>query len=418
MLLVSLALAAAPEAWSPLRIAVECQGWTRVDACTYVSRMVDNQEGLASVPRSDAQVVLYISATQLANDDLILLRFVTADLDGAPESFELIQAVDYRLPVDAQLPILQQALFRGVSPFMALSTPDALTVQLAPPELGDILQPTTTPWGWGFWLGGWGSRTQSYQSASAWSGVWFNRMTEDSKLGVDSGWDYDLSRQPGLEIDGEEVSLDTDTWSMYAEALAARNLNDAWTVGVVGRGSKDDPEGQYDGTLRLHAAIERNWFPSDDPRGNRLAVAYALGGQADRYNLVNALGETQAVFPTHMLQLAGAVRWDTVGLWMDLGARSEVLNPQRRYLLEANANLDLMLGSHVELWVSAGVTQQAIPGPADVDASSFEAVTRADYAEPLRLYGNANLSFYWRATNGARNNRFIAATAPGAGDNL
>ena len=50
--------------------------------------------------------------------------------------------------------------------------------------------------------------------------------------------------------------------------------------------------------------------------------------------------------------------------------------------------------------------------------SSFEAVTRADYAEPLRLHGNANLSFHWDATNGARNNRFMAASSPGPGDNL
>ena len=158
--------------------------------------------------------------------------------------------------------------------------------------------------------------------------------------------------------------------------------------------------------------------PSDDPRGNRLAATYLIGVQADAYNLTNTIGEDQAVFPTHMLLMQGMVRRDRAEVWLDLAARAEVFQPTRRYVLGATGNIDVLLGDHLSLWLSVGVTQQAIPGPGAVDASSFEEVSRASYAEPLSLNSNLNLRVFWANTNGARNNRFNTARSQGNTANL
>ena len=60
----------------------------------------------------------------------------------------------------------------------------------------------------------------------------------------------------------------------------------------------------------------------------------------------------------------------------------------------------------MDLGFTLSVTRQAIPGPLDLDTSSFEEVTRADYAEPLQLDGFLNLDIHRRSTNGVQNNRF------------
>ena len=63
-------------------------------------------------------------------------------------------------------------------------------------------------------------------------------------------------------------------------------------------------------------------------------------------------------------------------------------------------------------------TQQAIPGPAELDASDYEEVTRASYAQPLEVWGHFNLRFHWDATNSARNNRLDAWGDLGTTDGL
>ena len=65
----------------------------------------------------------------------------------------------------------------------------------------------------------------------------------------------------------------------------------------------------------------------------------------------------------------------------------------------------MKLGDHVDLNLSAGVPQQAVPGPADLDTSDFEEVTRSSYTDPLQLSASFNLRLFWDRTNGVRNNR-------------
>jgi hypothetical protein len=405
------------DAWRPLAVALDCQSWGRVDACTYVQRFIDNQDVLAAVPRARADVVVYINITQQATEDLVQLRYVPTrdDLHGTVEQ---IAVVDSLLGVDEQRAALEPTFLRGLTPYLLVVAPQTVSVSLAAPDTTEAEALKTTPWGTEAWGGGYGWWTEDYQNYSLWTGASLYRTTEDAQFNLNVNQDTNIQRQPPLEIEGQSISLDTQSSTTSGSILYAHNLDDKWGIGGLVRGGRSDPEGQYAGTGRAHFGVERNWFPSDDPRGNRLAATYLFGVQADAYNLTNTIGEDRAAFPTHMLILQGMVRRDRTELWVDLGARAELLQPTRRYVLGASGNVDLLLGDHLALWVSMGVTQQAIPGPADVDASSFEEVSRASYAEPLSLNSNLNLRIFWANTNGARNNRFNTARSQGATSNL
>lgn len=395
------------QAATPLRVAMECQSQARVDACTYLQGALDAQAVVAVVPRSDAQVLLYVNATTEASEDKIFLRFVS-NMEAVPLNFEQLVSVDSRLSVDEQREQLEPVLLRGLAPYVSITFPDAVQVTFQIPEDSTIVAEKSSPWGLTTWMGGWGSWLGDYQDLSVWVGGALYRITDQQKQMLSGGYDRSIERQPSLDINGSEVSLTSDSSASYASLLSAWNLNDHWTVGGIIRNGHDDPEGQFLLSSRFHTGVEYNHFPSDDPRGNQLAVGYLIGGQWDQYNQTNALGQDQALFPTHMILATGSIRVDTVEIELDLSAQAELLHPTQRYVLGANGSLDLTLGDHVDLSMEMGLTQQAIPGPATLDRSSYEAVTRASYAEPLDIYGHLNLNIHWDNTNSARNNRFEA----------
>lgn len=415
---LALAESSAPATtWSPLRVAIDCQNEGRTRACAFLRGFIDASEVLAYVPRAEAQVVLYVNATARTNDDIVQLRYVS-ELPSAPPSLELLQTLDTRNPDDEQRASLQPAFLRGMGPFVTAVNPEAVTVSLARPAEGTEVAAKTTPWGVGVYLGGWGSWTEDFQYLSIWDGIWVYRLTTRSRFVAGVAHDAELEAQPSLQVEQHTVSLDSSSSSVGGSLLYGYNLDDHWTVGGLARGGHEDPDGQYLGTARAHAAVERNWFPSDDPRGNRLAATYMLGAQADWYNHTNQLGQDQALYPTHGLMLQGTVRVDTVDLTLELGAGAELLHPLQRYVLSVSGDMDLTLGDHVDLNFNMGLTQQAIPGPTQIDTSSYEAVTRADYAEPLSLWGNLNIRVHWDHTNGERNNRFDALDGLGNTANL
>lgn len=74
--------------------------------------------------------------------------------------------------------------------------------------------------------------------------------------------------------------------------------------------------------------------------------------------------------------------------------------------------MSVRIGPHIDLDFGFDLTKQAIPGPADVDQTSFEEVTRATYAAPLVLGGNAGFRVHFDRTNGARNDRFESGWSP------
>ena len=400
---------AEPTEWAPLRLALDCQTQVRVDLCTYVRGSLDALKIVAVVPLSEAQVVLHLNATAEGNTDFVQMRAVNdaqAPVAGAPATFEQHVEVDYRRTVDEQRADLEPVLFRTLAPYLSLAVPGAVTVTLAEPEGVVKADTKSSPWGFTIWAGGFGMWSQNYRNLSVWTGLSLWRKTNDSAQSIWVNYDRSIELQPSLVVDSTEVELTSDSESFVGAMTASWNLNKHWSVGGTGRGGHDDSEGQYLGTGRAHVGVEYNLFPSDDPRGNVLAIAYLAGAQYDWYNQTNTLGQDSALFPTHMVLGSGSMRVDTVALTLELSGKSQLWPFFQRYVLEASVETELTLGDHVDLSLEFSARQQAIPGPASIDTSSYEEVTRASYAEPLEMYGWLNLRFHWDNTNSARNNRF------------
>lgn len=399
----------APSTWAPLRVRVECQSTYRVDACTVVHAKLRAAPVIALVPRSDAELVLYVNATGEGGQDLVHLRVVSSAPDLLPE-FQLQVAVDSRAPLAAQEAVLEPALLQVLVPFFAQRLPAALSLRLIEPPGATDPARAPRPWGLSVWLGGWGSWSEDYQSLSTWYGGSAYALTAERRAGAWVGQDRSIERQPSLNVQGQEVALSTDSSELSGGAWAEEGLGPRWSTGVFARAGAQDPEGQYQSTVKAHLGLEHDWFPSNDPRGNQLAVALLAGGMRDHYNQVNALGETVALVPTAMLLGTGSVRLDQAEARLNLGVAGEVPNPLRRYSLSASGDLSLRIGGHVDMSLSLSALQQAIPGPALLDRSSYEAVSRSSYAQPLALNGNLNLSVFWEPTNGAQNNRLEVAS--------
>ena len=398
--------------WERLRVALDCQSQQRVDLCTYVRGTLDGLTVVSVVPLSQAQVVLHLNATSEANTDFVQLRAVAdgasggLSLSGAPGWFEQRVDVDYRLPVDEQRSHLEAPLFRVLAPYLCVVVPDAVRVAVSPPEGAPAAATRTSPWGFSVWGGGMGMWSHSYRNLSVWTGASLSRKTNQSAQSMWVNYDRSITLQPSLIVGSTEVELASDSSSVVGAMTASWNLGPHWSVGGLLRGGHEDPEGQYLGTGRAHVGVEYTLFPSDDPRGNVLAVAWLVGGQGDWYNQVNTLGQASAIFPSQMLVGTGSMRVDTVSFTVDLSARSQIVPFLQRYVLGASLETELTLGDHVDLSLEFEATQQAIPGPASIDASSYEEVTRASYAQPLEMNGYLTLRFHWDNTNSARNNRF------------
>lgn len=418
LLLLSTAAAAT---WAPLRLAVECQSERRVEACTFVRGTLEGLSVVAIVPRSEAQVTLHLNATSEGTTDFVQLRAVSDvehGVPGAPASYEQVVAVDYRTGVDEQRAVLDPALRRALAPFLAQAVPGSVTVALAEPPGEKSTAIETSPWGTIAWAGGWGSWSADYRSLSLWTGAAIYRKTDGSTASLWINYDRSVEQQPSLVVDSTEVALTSDTSSVTGAFTGGWNLDEHWTLGGQARGGHDDPEGQYLGTGRAHLGVEYNHFASADPRGNVLALGVLAGAQSDAYNQLNTLGQARATFPTALLVGSGTVRFDTVSLSADLSARAQLVPFFQRSLFSGGVDTSITLGDHVDLELNVEATQQSIPGPSAIDASDYEEVTRASYAQPLELWGHFNVRFHWDNTNSARNNRLEAWEDLGSTDGL
>jgi len=302
----------------PIRIAVECESWGRTKACpAFLLGFVDANKVLMSSPRSDADVILYVGAQQVALVDKIHLRFV-GHVRGAPPVIELDVDLDSRGTDDEQRAQLEPAFLRGVALFVAVRHPDAVTVALAAPADGAVVPPETSPWGAALNLGGYGSWTNRYQSYNGYGSVSVSRVTRKARgqLGVSA--DGGLNRQPPLVIDGTKVDLDTKNWSVATNAGAAWLYDDCWSFGGSARVWRDDPKGEFRYGLYAQAGVEWDKYAADDPRGNRLAVLYVAGYKVEGYNIRNIIGERFAQYPIHELIASGTLRKDKIGVGVSL----------------------------------------------------------------------------------------------------
>ena len=393
---------------APLRVAVECEDSGRTKACpAFLLGFIDANKVLLPSPRAGADVLLYVTATEVAQTDRVHLRFV-GQMPGAPPIIELDVNVDSRGSDDEQRAQLQPAFLRGMALFVGARFPEAVSVAFAAPD-GVAAQHSAagSPWGLQIDIGGNGSYTQRFRSASANLNILGRWITHERRVFGGMFSNAGLNRQPPLAVDGQLVSLDTNNWFIRTGAEYIELLDDHWSVGAGSYTNFEDPKAQYKYSNRSRAAIEWDRFASDDPRGNRLAVFYHLGWVTERYRVRNELGETFATYPVHGINAVGSLRHDRFELELELETAIQLLHPARRRTITLSPNIGIKLGDHVDLELSLSLTQREIPAPdmSAIDPSDYAQLSRLSYAEPLSLSGSLTISLHWDPTNGVRNNR-------------
>lgn len=226
-------------------------------------------------------------------------------------------------------------------------------------------------------------------------------------MGMRIDGNYGLSRNPPItDSQGQKIPMNFEHHGLRARALGEVNLDDHWSTGLYLRAGHEDLEGRYKFTARGHTGISYDLFPSNDPRGNRLSVAYLIGYQTDRYNAKNDIGEMKARFPTHALLSEIGVRHGTQTYRLRASIAAQILAPQTRYVLDVSPEVQFQLGSYVDLSLNFGVTQQKVPGPDYIDPQNYEQLERSSYSDPLKMHGSLNLLIHFDPTNGERNDRW------------
>lgn len=400
-------LAVADARADDVAVNVQCQTVGRTKACpTFLLGILDAEPRVRQAPRAAADVTLYFNATVVASTDVALLRFV-GDLDGAPRALELTVDLDSRGTDDEQLAQLRAALLRGLALYVAARDPSAVTTAIAEPEAaaGAGTSGELSPWAKSLTLGGDGNWTDSYQAISTSARVDLIRQEPDNEFILAVGGSYGFDRRPPLIIDGEEVSVDSDQYALSVFSQYTRSLNPCWSIGASISGLHEDPAGQHRWLVKPALGIEWDLYTADNPRGNRLAIAYNLGFVHARYNVRDELGEKVVDYPYHFLGAVASVRKDKVTYGLYVGLTDEILHPSRRYSISLSPSLTLQLGDHVDFRLSGNVTRRELPGPL-IDEASFNQLLRASYADPLSANVSFNLVLHWDATNGARNDRF------------
>jgi hypothetical protein len=403
------AQAQAPVAPSaPIRVALECEATGRTKVCpAFLLGFIDANKVLLPSPRAGADVVIYVTATQVALIDRVQLRFV-GRMVGAPAAIELGVDIDSRGTDDEQRAQLEPAFLRGMAVYVGARYPKAVTVALqTPAEVAAAGARAGSPFGLVVEIGGNGSYTERYRSANANLNIVGKYVTRGRRALVGMFSNAGLNRQPPLEVDGQLVSLDTEHWFLRAGAEFIELLDENWSIGAGSFTNFEDPKAQYKYSNRSRAAIVGDRFASDDPRGNRLAVFYHLGWVTERYRVRNELGETFSSHPVHGINAVGSLRHDKLQFGLELETEVQLLHPTRRRVVTLSPHIGIKLGDHVDLSFSLSLTQREIPAP-DMDAidpSDYAQLSRLSYAEPLSISGSLSISLHWDPTNGVRNDR-------------
>ncbi|MFN0251040.1 MAG: hypothetical protein ACKV2T_29465 [Kofleriaceae bacterium] len=393
---------------APIRVALECEEAGRTKVCpAFLLGFIDANKVLLPSPRAGADVVIYVTATQVAMIDRVQLRFV-GRMEGAPAAIELGVDIDSRGTDDEQRAQLEPAFLRGMAVYVGARYPKAVTVALqTPAEVAAASASVGSPFGLVVEIGGNGSYTERYRSAFVNLNIVGKYVTRERRALVGMFSNAGLNRQPPLEVDGQLVSLDTERWFIRAGAEFIQLLDEKWSIGAGSFTNFEDPKAQYKYSNRSRAAIEWDRFASDDPRGNRLAVFYHLGWVTERYRVRNELGETFSSHPVHGINAVGSLRHDKLEFGLELETEVQLLHPTRRRVVTLSPEIAIKLGDHVDLRFSLSLTQRETPAP-DMDAidpSDFAQLSRLSYAEPLSISGSLSISLHWDPTNGVRNDR-------------
>lgn len=397
-----------PPSGRPIRVALECEDAGRTKVCpAFLLGFVDENKVLLSSPRAGADVIVYVTATEYALLDRVHLRYV-GQMSGAPPLIELDVDVDTRATDDEQRAQLSPAFLRGMALYVGARFPSAVSVAFeAPAEVAAAGATAGSPLGLEIEIGGNGSYTQRFRSASGNLNIIGRWLTRERRALLGMFSNAGLNRQPPLEVGGRLVSLDTQNWFIRTGAEYVELLDAHWALGAGSYTNFEDPKAQYKYSNRSRVALEWDRYASDDPRGNRLAVFYHLGWVTERYRVRNELGETFSTHPVHGINAVGTLRHDRIEFGLELETEVQLLHPNRRRVVTLSPHVGIKLGDHVDLSLAMSLTQRELPAPDEnaIDPADFAQLSRLSYAEPLALSGSLNLSFHWDPSNGVRNDR-------------
>ncbi len=394
----------------PLRVTIICEEPGRTKACpAFLLGFVDAHKVFLQSPRAVAEVIVYVTANEVALADRIHLRFVSK-VTGAPPLIEIDVDLDTRAADDAQRGQLEPAFLRGMALFVAARFPKAVTVAISEPEGEEAVVKSVSPWDLSLDLNGWGSWTGEYQSLGGGSNLQIARVQTRKRFEAFLWAGGGLNRRPPLVLeDMTEISTNTRNWYYGGQLEAAWLYNHCYSIGASTSTWRDDPNGQFRYGWDAKLGVEWDKFRADDPRGNRLAVAYILSYRVEGYNLRNELGEIWAHYPTHKVQASGGLRKDKVEIGLSVQVGGEVLHPMRRHSISASPSIEVQIGDRVDFSVAFSVTKRELPAPdpTQIDPTDFMQLDRLSYAEPFSMNGSFTVRIHWDRTNGQRNDRLI-----------
>ncbi len=396
----------------PLRVNVICEETGRTKACpAFLLGILDEHKVFLQSPRANADVIVYVNATEVALVDRLLLRFV-GTVEGAPKQLEVTVELDTRGDDDTQLGQLKPAFLRGMALYVGARFPKLVTVEVAEPEGEEAKAKSVSPWDVVLEVGGYASKTGPYQNYNTWSMLEVQRTQTRKRFAWTSWFTGGLNRQPPLEVDDgmggtQLVSTNTSNYHYGTQLEGAWLYNHCYSFGASTSAWQDDPYGQFRYGWDAKVGAEWDRYRADDPRGNRLSVAYIFAYRVEGYNLQNEIGERWAQYPTHKVVATGSVRKDKIQLGMWLEAGGMVFHPLRRHALSASPSIEIQLGARVDLNLSFSITKRELPGPDEsvLDPDNYQQLSRLSYAEPLQMNGSFNIRIHWDRTNGQRNNR-------------
>jgi hypothetical protein len=390
----------------PVKLHVKCEEPGRTKACPeFLRGLADQIPQLIVSPLHGADLVLFVSAAPIANDDRLHFRLIS-DMPNAPRTIEFDVLLPTRASDDQQRQLLEGPFRRAVGMYVAARFPTAVGTEFFPDVSEAAANPVPgQPWSFEISLSGSGSKAGPYTSAATESSIDLSRTTPTSQLGISAWGNYEQRGAPPLIIDGESVSLNATTYSAGASAFLQQDFTPCWSWQVFSAGHHDDPEGNFVFNAKLQAAMEWNAFASNDPRGNKLAVSYHIGAVWERYRQPNALDELTARYPLHSIAAKASLRHDTATYSLAVSAEAELLRPMTRNAIHMEPEIAVALTDRIDLAFNFKYEHREQAQPM-IDLTDYENLSQGVFAERESLSSSMSLRLHWDASNGAQNNRF------------
>jgi hypothetical protein len=174
-----------------IAIHLICESYGRTKSCPeFITGFIEENAYLRSAPRSDAQLVMFISTSRVGADDQLHFRVVST-IAKTPPSLELDAKIATRGTDDEIRAALAPAFHRAVALYIASAHPEAVTVEFTavkPTESKALAE--LSPWGYQLNFDGGGSRSPRYASYNGFANGSISRTTARSIARVSISGSY------------------------------------------------------------------------------------------------------------------------------------------------------------------------------------------------------------------------------------